>query len=285
MRATILILLAGCTLVSANPRPVPRSRDYRLYMAAEHLAITVSTQAASLSGTFSFKLRPEMHPHIMDPSAMLQIPIWFPERDSKDPGVAAFWKAFPVEQRNFELTQANRRVLDEVLGLRVSIGKRALEISGFWVLTNGAPVYHLAPDGWNQEPGLCCLIFELEFRDETMLLQEPLALCYRQPLLHTPRGEEFFYLPVLKDLAKGTDMNRYSIIITPDPSCALEVSNGEEKATVASGNCAKLVPQHHVAIRARVKSYANPQTRANGRQPFGSEANRASAAAASRRSP
>jgi hypothetical protein len=96
------------------------------------------------------------------------------------------------------------------------------------------------------------------------------------------------YVPIFNNLPKGVstaDTNHYSITLMADKDCVLSVQNGEERSIVQAGRSVALEPGHHRAIRVAVESRSNPQGRANGRQPFSSETNRTSAAAASRRSP
>ena len=145
-----------------------------------------------------------------------------------------------------------------------------------------------APPEWRQEPGFCCLTFDFYFQDDSALVQNPLTISWEQPLLQAKGEREFYYVPVFEGLPKGmptTDKGRYSVAITADSCCSLTVTSAGEKATIEPGRSEVFSPRHHQAIRVMVTTRANPQGGANGRQPFRSETNRTSAAAASRRSP
>jgi hypothetical protein len=263
---------------------LPLHGDYRLFMSSEDLTVRLSPDTAKISGTFRFKRRQDVeHPEAVRP-AVLQIPIWFPERDDQNPLVAKFWRMFPKEELEGKLNSTNKALFNRMLDLHVWLGDRLLEITRFDVLTNQQGQKY-APTEWNQEVGWCCLVFQFDFGIDSTLVEQPLRVSYCQPLLHKGEEARFFYLPVLKNLPVITDVESYHIMVIPEEGCCLEISNGDAKAVVEEGLSARLTPQHHVPIRTVVKCCANPQGGANGSQPFTSETNRTSAAAGSRRSP
>lgn len=284
MRAAIFILLAGCMMTIANPRMLPLHGDYRLFMSSEDLTVRLSPDSAKIAGTFRFKHRQDVEQPEAARPAVLQIPIWFPERDDQNPLVAKFWRMFPKEAHEGKLNSRNKALFKRMVDLHAWLGDRLLKITRFDVLTYQQGQKY-APMEWNQEVGWCCLVFQFEFDIDSTLVKQPLRVSYSQPLLHKGEEARFFYLPVLKNLPVITDVESYHIMVIAEKGCSLEISNGDAQAVVEEGLSARLTPQHHVPIRAVVQCRADPQGGATGSQPLTSVTNRTSAAPGSHRSP
>ena len=313
MRAYLLIAVLAATTACANPKvvgPPPLSA----FLDSEKLQVSVTATDAVFGGSFTFATRePLSPPSDSDPwrgarPFAVDVYIWFPEEANGDPIVAEFWRTFRKGDINVLTTNAvGREVFGRAVGLRVRVGERELrvgsDIAGFWALPYQPPPnpeaerfiseLHKAlhePEPRSEqltEPGFCVL--ELWFHDDGQMVRNrtPVTMCYRQPLARLGGEGRFFYMPVFANLPDGfstADTNRYSLTFTTR-GCSLAVTNGTQTAFIESGCSAVFAPQIHQPFRAASKPAPNPQGGANGRQPFSSEPNQASAAAASRRSP
>ena len=242
-----------CAAVRANPLPVAFPAKDRVYMASEHLTASVSADRAELKGTFTFSNQPAVG---QGPSIILEIPIWFPAVNPKDTSVAEFWKSIRKDELT-DVTPQIRTALEKSVGLHVSLGGEPLAVDRLTALTSTNSRQRWAPREWQQEAGFCCLVFEFYFENAAALTHKPLTISYRQPLLQANEVGEFFYLPVLQNLPKGSstaDTNRYAITIIAEPSCSLVVSSGGRETIVEAGHSITFSPKHHQPIRALATS-------------------------------
>ena len=157
-------------------------------------------------------------------------------------------------------TAETRDAFEKDLALSVFTGSQLLEIKRFTILTTHNSRQRWAPRAWQQEPGFWCVVPRFLVPSCSALMQKPMTMSWRQPLLHVAGKREFFYLPVFENLpapATTTDTNRYSITITAEAGCSVEVSNGNEKATVLPGQSRVFTLQHQQPIRAMVTIRAN----------------------------
>ena len=268
MRAAIFIAFMFCATARANPVALALPAADRIYMSSEHLTASISSDVAELKGTFTFQYRQDVWSPGKKSFVMLEIPIWFPDSDPKDPTVAGFWKAFPRDQVT-EVTPQTRAAFERAVGLRVSLGGESLPVEQFSTLTSTNSRQRWAPREWHQEAGFCCLVFRFYFQDDSVLTQKPLSISYRQPLVHTDGAARFFYLPVFQNQPKivsTADTNLYSITIAAQPGSSLTVSTGEKKSRVEAGQSITISPRHHQPIRATVATRPNKIGAANSRR-------------------
>jgi hypothetical protein len=235
MERIFLMAVLFCGVCRANPLPVAFPAEDRVYMASEHLTVSVSPDVAEINGKFTFNYQPGV-PH--GTSIMLEVPIWFPEVDPEDQSVAEFWKCFRKDRGFDEIKPQERAVLEKALGLRVTLGSHPVSLDSFFTLTSTNRIQKWAPRDWQQETGFCCLVFDFYFTTPAPLTEKPLEISYRQPLLLCKGEREFFYLPVLQNLPKDIaidDTSRYAITVVPKPSCSLIVRNGSQDKIVRAG--------------------------------------------------
>ncbi len=253
MRAAIFVSFMFCAVARGNPVALALPATDRIYMASEHLAAIVSPDVAELKGTFTFQYRQDVGSPGQRSFVMLEIPIWFPDSDPKDPTVAGLWKAFRKDAGPTQITPQTRAAFEKGVGLRVALGGEAIPVEEFSTLTSTNSRQRWAPHDWQQEAGFCCLVFRFYFKDDSALTQKPLTISYRQPLLHADGLAKFFYLPVFENLPKAAstaDTNRYSITVAARPGCSLTVSSGDKKSRVEAGQSMTISPRHHQPIRA-----------------------------------
>jgi hypothetical protein len=291
MRLLLAITLLVAASAAANPfAGIPT------YMASERLEVSVSTADAKFVGHFLFR-RAVAVASEQNSRVVFKIPIWFPEENPKDKSVAAFWEAFAKNTSHViptgrvtwarpEVVADWRRTLKRSIDLKVMVGEREIPVTVFDIFTADTMRVGI-PKAW-REPGFCCVMFGFGIEPSLLRNEAQVTISYRQPLLRLNGQARSVYVPIFDNLPKGVstaDTNHYSITLMADKDCVLSVQNGEERSIVRAGRSVALEPSHHRAIRVAVEPWSNPQGRANGRQPFSSETNRTSAAAASRRSP
>ena len=268
MRFAIIITLLICATARGNPIALALPAEDRIYMASEHLTANIAPDVAEFSGTFTFRYRQDIPSPEQKSFVMLEIPIWFPEANPRDPSVTEFWKTFRRDDGT-ELTPQKRVAFEKAVGLRVALGGEPLPVKQFSTLTSTNSRQVWAPREWQQEAGFCCLVFSFYFTDDSVLTRKPLTISYRQPLDQADGAGRFFYLPVFKNLPKGastTDTNRYSVTIVAQPGCSLAVTSGDTKSRVESGYRIMLSPRHHQAIRATATTRPNKIGAANSRR-------------------
>jgi hypothetical protein len=285
MRTTAFIYAILCCVAAANPLPGLNSADTLVYIASEQLSISISPESASLKGVFTFQSRGMVKEAYMNQPVLMDLPIWFPEQSPEGSNFTAFWKTIPKDEVVM-FTPKTRDAFEKGLVLSVFTGDQLLEIKRFTILTTHNDRQRWAPRDWQQEPGFWCIVPRFLIPSCSALTQKPLTISWRQPLLQMAGKREFFYLPAFENLpglATTADTNIYSITITAEPSCSVDVSNGNEKATVLPGQSRVFSPRHHQAIRAMVTAWANPTVQRTGASRSAGEAGRGPVTAGSRR--
>jgi hypothetical protein len=267
-RIGIMVIWLFVATAKSNPLPLALPAADRIYMASEHLTVTISPDVAELQGTFTFRYRQEVWSPGRKSFVQLEIPIWFPEAQPRDPSVAGFWKAFRRDDGT-QITPQTRAAFEKAVGLRVALGGHEVPVEEFWTLTSTNNRQRWAPHEWQQEPGFCCLAFRFYFQDDSELTKKPLTISYRQPLLQTNGVGRFFYLPEFQNLPKNastTDTNIYLITVVAKPGCSLAVTNGDKQSRVEAGQSIMISPRHHQSIRATATTRPNKIGAANSRR-------------------
>jgi hypothetical protein len=272
MPLLILILLATSLCASANPRP-----EGPVYIASEHLTMSVSPTNTSFAGTFTFALTegPIRWSGTNVVYGGIDLLIWIPEGGMQDligPAVRTGDRLTPPRSATKRLTDA--------LALEISIPGQ-----GQW-WPDFEEVHYVKEA---KTAGFRTLVCGIGFLPKTVESETaPVRISYRQPSHRVEKGGQFFYLPIFDSLPKKVstaDTNRYCITVRAEQGCSLVFTNGSQVCVLHSGQSAVCRPGHFQAIQGTAWPEANQQGGANGRQPFGSETNWSSAAAASRRSP
>jgi hypothetical protein len=205
----------------------------------------------------------------MSQPVLMDIPIWIPEQNSERSKVTNIWKEIPRDEAVM-ITPEIRDAFEKGLVLSVLTGNQPLEMKRFTILATHNDRQRWAPRAWQQESGFWCLVPRFLVPSCSALIQKPMTMSWRQPLLQAAGKREFFYLPVFENLpaaATTSDTNRYSITITAEAGCSVEVSNGSEKATVLPSESSVFTPRHHQAIRAMVTMRANKSLQATATTP------------------
>jgi hypothetical protein len=259
MRLAAIIYVILCAAASANPLPGLNEAGALVYISSEQLSISLSPERANLKGVFTFKSRGTVKDPYMNQPVLMDIPIWFPEQNPKGSNVSGLWKAIPRDDVVM-ITPKIRDAFEKELPLRVSTGNQLLDIKRFSILTTDNHRQRWAPVDWQQEPGFWCIVPRFLVPNCSGLTKEPMTISWQEPLLQVGGKGEFFYLPVFENLPATmttTDTNRYAITIVAEPTCSVEVSNGNEKATVLPGQSRVFSPRHHQPIRAMVTPRAS----------------------------
>jgi hypothetical protein len=264
MRLFSVIILGYCAAVNANPRVLNQSDLKKgIYIASEHLSVTVTSSNAQVRGTFTFSSGLPRKQLAKGLSVRLLLPIWFPEKNTNDSSVAWFWNSFAKGTRN-KITDRERRVLEDVLGLQIEIGQQVVSVEELAVLKAGSS----KPTGnaeWGafqfiQEAGFCCLVFELTHSSDFVRSEIPLTISYHAPLSSDRADVAFVYTPVFDPIPKGIstmNTNRYAVTVGAGPDCSLTWSSGSKKETIDSGKCITFAPKGWQPFRVAVNSRAN----------------------------
>ena len=274
-----IVLGAVCVAARANPLSVPAPNGAPVYIASEHLVVSVSPTNASLVGTFTFAVPAGRGDKKIN--GLLAVPVWLPatglSREIEDP--------LQNMSRRAAATTASEdgKRLKRALAFNVRAPSESVSVIG-------ADLFNFfRPRDAHKAAGFQTVLFTLEFRPGTISGEShPVTVCYNQPSLRTPTGGRFYYMPIFGSLPASVstaDTSHYSIIVRAEAGCALAVTNGAQVRIVHSGESFLCSPSHLQPIQGIAWPDANPQGGANGRQPFRSGTNQTSAAAASRRSP
>jgi hypothetical protein len=267
MRALIAIFLGYCTAVSANPRVIhPSDLRKGVYIASEHLVVSVTSSNARVRGTFTFDSGLTRKQLGQAKPVRLLVPLWFPEENTEDSSVAKFWKTFPKGGWN-EVTDSDRGVLNEVLGLKVEIGQELAKIAELAVLRTdsfgAATNREWGAFRFVREPGFCCVVFEVLHSTDFVRNQTPVTISYNAPLFRKGGDGIFVYTPVFDPIPKGLstlNTNRYAITIAAGPDCSLTWSSGARREPVESGKSITFAPKGWDPFRVTVRSRANERS-------------------------
>jgi hypothetical protein len=257
-----LAVLLSIGRSGGNPIVGPANIPARVYISSEHLNVTVSSNAATFEGTFTFATHALSDFNKNTQQTFMELPIWFPQQFSDDPTVAAFWNAFGTNML-CGFTPPTTNAFEKAIGLKLFSEKQIKPSNGFFMFYQDGdrqPSVAFFPREQRifreiEDPGFCCLVFRIGGLGEAVQSHAPVTVSYRQPLLKTEGKGRFFYLPIFENLPKDistTDTNRYSITLTAATDCSLTVTNGKRRFKVRAGHSLTLAPEAHQAIRAVV---------------------------------
>jgi len=244
---SVLMLLTGSAIASANPVVI----SHRVYIASEKLNVTISQREAKVSGSFLLASVANQDQLEHRSNVRVQVSIWFPSSESAvDEKTKLFWRTFRPDVLNY-LNEKNRPVLDEVIGLRVSIGKEPVKCETFSVFTTDGP----SSDRLSKEShhdGFCCLVFHFEFGPALLKRSQSLSISYQQPLLSEGVAGRFVYVPFFHNLPKGAttvDIKKYSLTLKASPGTVVTISDSKQ-TKVLPDQSTELPLAHQVPIRA-----------------------------------
>ncbi len=258
-----LAVLLSIGRSGGNPIVGPENIPARVYISSEHLSVTVSSNAATFEGTFTFAAQDLNDFNKETQQTFMELPIWFPQQVSDDPTVTAFWNAFGANMLQ-SLNPLTTNAFEKAIGLKIVFKKQLMSLRrGFFMFYQGGNqrpfmFFFLKEQKIFREiedPGFACLVFSVDGLGEVAQSHAPVIVSYRQPLLKTKGQGRVFYLPIFENLPKDistTDTNRYSITLTAATDCSLTVTNGKRRFKVRAGHSLTLAPEAHQAIRAVV---------------------------------
>lgn len=248
--APLLILLVTCLSGRGNPLIM----THPAYMSSERLEIKLLDDAAAIDGRFHFRSTakkgdPDAHAHVY-----LEIPIWVP-RDPKNADAATATLLRSSSGKTFhQLTNENRNAWDSAIGLKLNVGKHALNIDSFVVYDSHSKAdrKQLA-EAWLPR-GYCCVIARADFPPAWLAGDPEIRIQYRQGLCRIRDGDEFYYVPEFRWTPDGhstRDLNQY----------AMHLSNGSGRTALLGStevppgysSILPLVHKHPIVLTLRAK--------------------------------
>jgi hypothetical protein len=266
-RLSILVAIAWCIAVHANPRPL-EIVDWHVYLYSERVVVSLSPNDARVIAEFTFRFEPEKRRLLKKFPTSIQVPIWLPNDAPEDDSVAAFWHAFgskPVHTLN----ETNHDAFADALMFRALLKGQKVEVEDFVTYSSGlkahtrhmlersrlrAEVQHFADEG------VGCVIIGLQCNSMLLRGDNPLIVSYRQPHVQTGQLRRFLYLPAFYGLPKNattSDPARYSITLRADSGCLVQVTQGSKQYCLDPGESIELTPVHHEAIAATIDAGSN----------------------------
>ncbi len=264
----IITLVIGLS-VSAEANPLAFMARTRAYLSSEHLSVTISGKEAQIRSTFTFRFEPDRLDYIKEMGGVeIELPIWIPDNDAGNGGIAEFWKTFGTFFLN-GLGEKNRPQFDDTVSLSATLGSQGLAAQRLMsysshldprVLTTYASQMKKPEFLTFKLEGGACVIATLTCQAAALRGDAPLTVSYRQPLITTSRGLRFVYLPSFYSLPPGVstaDTNRFSITMSAGAGCALQVTNGDQQYALAPEHRIVLSPRHLQPIRATLRAGSN----------------------------
>lgn len=121
----IITLVIGLS-VSAEANPLAFMARTRAYLSSEHLSVTISGKEAQIRSTFTFRFEPDRLDYIKEMGGVeIELPIWIPDNDAGNGGIAEFWKTFGTFFLN-GLGEKNRPQFDDTVSLSATLGSQGL---------------------------------------------------------------------------------------------------------------------------------------------------------------
>ena len=244
----IFIILLLCGVGKTNPLII----THPAYMSSERLHVKLLGDTAEIDGRFHFRSTAKKGEPSASANVHLEIPIWVP-RDPLEAGAAtaALLRSYSASSLNW-LTDDNRAAWDAAIGLKISVGKRPLEITTFAVFDpNSKPDQSRLPPEWFRK-GFYCITARVDFEPGWLAEDPEIRVQYRQGLRLTGNGREFHYVPVFFHLPEGQttqDTSQYAMHLENASDKTVKLGTGAVPAKFP----AVLPLVHHVPITITLK--------------------------------
>ena len=257
MRCAILIALCVAGTALANPRPFPGPPFIYPYLDLENLAVSISSTNATFTGTFKFNEEGFIPSAVRDDPQtrmLVQLPIWFPEKNSGDALVEKFWRTFPGGGTAFwnEDSPLAKEVLEDSIGLKILVSPSGLaKLAESYFISERYLSRYVSED-----PGFVRLEVGFHLPAEVTWKRIPVTISYHHPLVRTNGVGRLYYAPYFDNLPQSistADTNRYAITIEATPDCSLTVTTGDQKFSVEGGHRITLAPKAGQPIRVTSK--------------------------------
>ncbi|EEF60850.1 hypothetical protein [Pedosphaera parvula] len=255
MRTLFALVLLVCLAVNApvNAQPTPPGTTGRVYINSEQLAINICQDEARFKGVFTYNYVDEvLGREKTNDLIYLKIPIWFPEHNSEDPTVAAFWSAFQKDALN-QITPGNREVFDKAVGLDITLGDHPVNLNSFYAIGLGNN-QDWAPEGW-QKTNYNCLVFVVTEPNDFVHAKAPVTVTWRQPHMVFKNKKYFYYIPNFRYLPENISTatsDKYTVHLTAARDCTSDVTIGPRQFFIHSGRGIVTGPRHHVPVEATI---------------------------------
>ena len=262
-RLVFALAIGFCITAQANPRAAVTGT--RAFLSSESVFVTLSASEAQVTAAFTFDFYP-LDPELIKNLALsLEVPIWLPERSLENTSVQRFWQLFGPSLFH-TLNEETRGPFHDALDFSVTIAAEELTARRFLTYSSHLQRGVLNLHRWVEEKiefqifkpdGVGCVMVQVPCRGTMFRGGKTMVVSYRQPLVFTPQGRHFFYLPAFYDLPTWVtteDTKDYSITLTSAIGGSMQVTNGGQHHTVRPGQSLVLAPVHHQSIRATVLS-------------------------------
>jgi hypothetical protein len=267
-RLSILVAIAWCIAVHANPRPLELF-DWPVYLYSERVVVSLSSNDARVFAEFTFRFEPDKRRLLKKFDTSIQVPIWLPNDAREDETVATFWEAFGASPAH-TLDETNRNTFNKALLFRALLKGQKVEVESFVTYSPRlkahtrqflekrsrlkAEVQHFADEG------VGCVIVGVRCKSLLLRGDTPLLVSYRQPHVRVGESRRFVYLPAFYDQPQdvsASDRSRYTIRLVADPGCWIRVTNGGEDYFLKPGEGIDLTPAHLEPITATIEAGSN----------------------------
>lgn len=240
---TFLFLVLTCAASRGNPLII----THPAYISSERLEVKVLGDVAEIDGRFHFRSTVQKG----SPEATVHVPflisIWVPsDPDNADPATAALLR-FCEPESEHRLKDDSRAAWDAAIGLKVTVGKRPVEIESFSVSDmRSKKDRESLPSEWRRK-GFYRLSALLHFKPDWLREDPEIRVQYRQGLCRTRAGNLFHYVPFffrLPETHTTRDLDKYAMHLTNASSTPATLGS----ISIPSGYSAILPLAHYVPI-------------------------------------
>jgi len=215
MKLCLSIAVFTCWTVPhgiANPIAI----GHPAYIASESLVVKIGSDSTHIEGFFEFQSLSNARNHLAEANLELSLPIWIPNDPKKtDPATAKLLGRIKAGT-TLGADIVREAYWTDAIDATLTADNRAVPIASLAVLPDKRSKGEYPPPAYMIPAGYHCLNVIFSIPPPKPGAKVLITIRYKQPLLSTRKGREFYYVPVFDMLPNGSDtkdLERYSMTL------------------------------------------------------------------------